>query len=200
ALPSGTIRLAGSVRYDTKDKRPLMQAALMQGEISSNSLAVNSAAFRGDVRDLRARFRLADGNFEAKDLHAVLLGGTLNGNLKLDDITGRSRGVLRASLKGISLAQVKAVSTSPSLRNADVSGGINADAAATWEGSMQNLVARANANINAALGAAAASKNGQRPVPLNGILHATYQGRSGEITLAQSYVRTQQTSINLNGT
>ncbi|MBV9610442.1 MAG: hypothetical protein JO187_12855, partial [Acidobacteria bacterium] len=199
SVPSGTIRLAGSVQYDTADKRPMMQAVAMQGELSSPALAVNTPSFRGDVRDIRAQFRLANGNFDAQNLHAVLLGGTLNGNASIDDVAGRSRGQLRASLTGVSLADVKAVSSSASVRNADVSGRVNGDVNATWEASMQNLVARANANINAAVGTAAAKANGPRPVPLNGVIHATYESRTGEITLAQSYIRTPHTSIDLNG-
>jgi len=200
AVPTGTVRLAGSVQYDTHDKRPLLQGVVMQGKLSSNALAVNTPSFRDEIRDLRANFRLTNGNFEAQNLHAVLLGGTLNGTARIDDLAGRARGQVRASLSGVSLADVKAVSASASARNADVSGRVNANVDASWEGSMQNLVARANAKIDAALGAASARTNGANPVPLNGVVHATYVGRSGEITLAQSYIRTPKTSIDLNGT
>ena len=200
SVPSGTIRLAGSVYYDTHDKRPLLASVRMQGEISSSALAVNTTSFRGDVRDVRAQFNLANGNFEARNLHAVALGGTLNGNAKVDDLTGRPRGLLRASLNGVSLSDVKSISTSASVRSADVSGRINTDINATWESSMENLVARANATISASLGAASAKANGVNPVPLNGAIHATYLGRSGEITLAKSYIHAPNTSITMDGT
>src|SRR5581483_3432034 len=200
SIPSGTIRLVGSVQYDTHDKRSLMQGVAMQGELSSNALEVNTASFHGDVRDLRAQFRLDNGNFDAQNLHAIVLGGTLNGDARIADLTGRSRGHLRATLSGVSLNEVKNVSTSASVKNADITGRVNADVDATWEGSMQNLVARANATMNASLGTAAAKTSGMNPVPLNGVVHATYQGRSGETTLAQSSVHAPHASIDLNGT
>ena len=58
------------------------------------------------------------------------------------------------------------------------------------------LVARTDANINARL----ASTTGGAAVPLTGSIHARYAAAAKQITLADSYVRTPQTSLTLNGT
>ena len=54
------------------------------------------------------------------------------------------------------------------------------------------VVAHSDAKINASLGQGPAT-------PLNGVIHADYAGAHKELALTNSYIRTPQTSINLNG-
>jgi translocation and assembly module TamB len=68
---------------------------------------------------------------------------------------------------------------------------------------MDNLLAKANATIAANIGPAKSNptKNGAATsVPLNGTLHAAYSAPKKQITLADSFVRTRQTTLNLSGT
>ena len=78
------------------------------------------------------------------------------------------------------------------MRQAHLSGRVDADATAHWAKTLDNLVAHSDATIKASLG------QGQ-PTPLNGIIHADYAAAHKQLALTNSYIRTPQTSINLNG-
>src|SRR6185437_16243147 len=79
-----------------------------------------------------------------------------------------------------------------SMRQAHLSGRVDADANAHWAKTLDNLVAHSDATIEASLGQGPAT-------PLNGVIHADYAGAHKQLALTNSYIRTPQTSINLNG-
>jgi translocation and assembly module TamB len=192
-LPAGTVSLNGSVNYQSDPKRSALETVSLSGQVSSRGLMLNTPSFRGSVQDVGAQYKLAGGNAEVRDIHARLLGGRLDGKLTIRDLSGASRARLQASLKDISIADVKTASRNRSLEHADITGKINADADATWAKTLANLVAHSNATIQAALGPKSS------PLPLNGAIHADYAAAGKQITLNQSYIRTPQTSITLNG-
>jgi translocation and assembly module TamB len=192
-LPTGTVRLNGALTYQADPNRPPLETVSLSGQVSSLSLAVNTPSFRGAVQDLGAQYKLAGGNAEVRDIHARLLGGSLNGNLTIRDLSGASQAKLQASLKDVSIDAIKSASRNRSLEQADLHGKISADAKATWAKTLDNLVAHSDATIQASLGPKASS------TPLNGAIHASYEAANKTVAVNQSYVRTPQTSVTLNG-
>ena len=105
-----------------------------------------------------------------------------------------------------------AASTGP----VSIAGTLNATATATWGKTFDDLTAHTDATINAGVGshqpsklvAAQASSSPATSgapatatsVPVEGVLHATYTGKTQQLALDRSYFRTPQTSLNLNGT
>ena len=77
-----------------------------------------------------------------------------------------------------------------------VRGSMNATADATFDKTMQNLLARADATVQAN----AQPAQGGTITPINGAIHTRYSGRSGQLSFDQSDLRTPQSSISLNGT
>ena len=61
---------------------------------------------------------------------------------------------------------------------------------------MQDLLARADANSSSQCPAGP----GRHGNSVNGVIHARYAGKSGQLSFDQSYVKTSQTSVTLNGT
>ena len=120
------------------------------------------------------------------------MGGTLSGKLTIKDVAGASIAQLQASLKGLSLDQIQAATHNASMRQAHLSGRVDADTKANWAKTLDNLVAHSDAKINASLGQGQAT-------PLNGVIHADYAAAHKQLALTNSYIRTPQTSINLNG-
>lgn len=192
-LPTGTVLLNGSLTYQADPNRPILETVSLTGEVSSRSLVVNTSSFRGAVQDLGAQYKLAGGNAEVRGIHARLLGGRLNGKLTIHDLSGASQAKLQASVKDVSIDAIKYASRNRSLDHADVSGRISADANATWAKTLNNLVVHSDATIQAALGPKSSS------TPLNGVIHADYTATNKTVALNQSYLRTPQTSITLNG-
>src|SRR5262249_15513475 len=59
----------------------------------------------------------------------------------------------------------------------------------------KNIQAHSDVSLQAALIGAAA-----RPVPVDGMVHMSYEGNSGVTTLSDTFVRTPETRVEMNGT
>ncbi len=203
SVPAGVIRLTGSMNYETEPNRPMLDTVVLNGDLSSHALQVETPTFRGAITNIAARYTLANGNVEIRDLHANLLGGTLNGTLRMRNVVWASQSTLRASLRGVSLASLKSMMSSPALRRVALTGTVNADADATWGKTMDNLVARIDSTLQARVAAntPGVTTTGATPtLPLTGAIHAQYAAANKQITLNRSFVRLPQTSLVLNGT
>ncbi|HET9742316.1 MAG TPA: translocation/assembly module TamB domain-containing protein [Terriglobales bacterium] len=197
SLPVGVLHARGSLSYQSEPNTPMIALVNLNGDLNSNSLEVITPSLHTTIRDLGARYTVAHGNLDVTDMHAALLGGELTGTLTMRDLTGASQSHLKATLRGVSVADVKSVMNSPALKKVALTGTMNADADATWGRTFANMLAKANARLHAAV---APSAGNAAPVPLDGVIHAGYSQRTKEITLANSYLRLPQTSLNLNGT
>ncbi|HLK09387.1 MAG TPA: translocation/assembly module TamB domain-containing protein [Candidatus Angelobacter sp.] len=192
SLPGGTVKLAGQLKYQADPNKPMLETVSVDGNVSSAGLNVNTPSLQTEVRDLYAKYQLSGGNAEVNDIRARVLGGTLSGKLTIKDVAGASIAQLQASLKGLSLDQAQTATHNTSMRQAHLSGSVDADADAHWAKTLDNLVAHSDATIKASLGQGPAT-------PVNGVIHADYAAAHKELALANSYIRTPQTSIDLNG-
>lgn len=194
-VPGGAVQLTGSLNYESDPNRPMLQTVTLDGHVASRELTVKTPSFHALVQDLGAHYKLANGSAEVENIHAQLLGGRLEGKLVIHDLGGGSLGRLQASLEHISLKDVAAASgQQSSLKQARITGSLNAIAVATWAKTLNNLIAHTDATMQGAMG------NGASPVSLNGVLHADYRNASQQIALHQSYIKAPQTSITLDGT
>ena len=117
SIPSGTIRTHGTLQYTPVPGESALQSAKVVGEISSPSLSVRSTSFHGSIRDLSARYTLANGNADLRNMSAKLLGGELTGSVTMKDLAGATHSHLQADLHGVSLADLRPMLNSTSLKN-----------------------------------------------------------------------------------
>ena len=194
SLPTGVIHLDGSLNYQSDPNRPMLETVSLNGRMDSRELNVKTPSIHARIQELGARYKLEGGSAEVQDLHAQLLGGRLDAKLAIRDLTGASRGRLQASLKNISLRDAAAASgNQASLEQASISGKVNATADASWAKTLDNLMAHADATVQGLLGKNSSS------VPLNGVIHADYANATKQVALNDSYIKTPQTSLTLNG-
>lgn len=192
SLPGGTVKLTGEMKYQADPKRPMLETVSVAGNVSSAGLDVKTPSLQTEVRDLYARYQLSGGNAEVNEIRAHVMGGTLSGKLTIKDVAGASVAQLQASLKDLSLEQAQTATHNTSMRQAHLSGRVDADATAHWAKTLDNLIAHSDATIKASLGQGPAT-------PLNGVIHADYASAHKQLALTNSYIRTPQTNINLNG-
>ncbi len=199
SVPEGVMVVNGTADYINVSGRPPLDTTSLQGSIRSRLLQVRTASLRTDIRDIDGEYTLANGNAELRGVSAQLLGGMFRANASVRDVTGNQQGHVVATLRGISLADLKTIANSGSLKPVAISGQVNANADAVWSGSVKNVVLRADAMANANV-APAKSRANAGAVPLNAELHARYNGRTQEVALNKSYVQMPQTSLTLDGT
>jgi translocation and assembly module TamB len=192
SLPGGIVKLTGQLKYQADPNRPMLETVSVDGNVSSSGLNVKTPSLQTEVRDLYARYQLSGGNAEVNDIRARVMGGTLSGKLTIKDVVGASIAQLQASVKGLSLDEAQTATHNTSMRQAHLSGKVDADANAHWAKNLDNLVAHSDATIKASLG------QGQATL-LNGVIHADYAAAHKQLALTNSYIRTPQTNISLNG-
>lgn len=203
SVPAGVVRTSGSVDYRYDAGAALLDTLAVKGQMASRQLNLQTAAYRVRLNDIGAHYSLANGNAAVENFHANLLGGELAGTLKIRDITGASQSTLSASLKRISLADLKRMApASPSTRSLGLGGVLNATANASWAKTLNNLVAHTDAMFHATV--SRAPVRGALPatatiLPVEGMVHGTYTAATKQIALAQSFLRMPQTKLTLNG-
>ena len=201
SIPAGTILTSGSVEYRYDPKASLLETAVVDGNLSSRQLDVKTSTARARLSNVAAQYSLTNGNLAVKDFHARLLGGNLAGNLTMRNIAGNSQSKIDASLRGISLADLKRLApASAATRDLRLGGVLNATANASWSRSFDDLVAHADATIQASVSRTEGPEALPAPIPVNGVIHGTYTAAAKQVTLAQSYLRMPATTLTLNGT
>src|ERR1051326_2313655 len=107
SLPVGEVSLNGAVRYTNAANRPFMDTLRVDGRLGGERLTLRTAAAAAEVRAVQAHYRLENGNLEANNIEADLLGGHLTGNLSMRNLAGNSQSRLVASIHSASLNALK---------------------------------------------------------------------------------------------
>ncbi len=197
AIPTGQLTLAGSLRYQYEANAPMLRTVVLDGLLNSRELAVNSPDLRTVIRNVRGQFRLAKGNLDARGLAADLLDGHLTAAATMQHLDTNPVSKLHASMQAISLGAAKAALKTANLHQIPITGHISGTADASWAGSIQNIKARSDIGIKAGIASASA---GSAPIPLDGAFHVSYDGRANMATLTNTFARTPQTRVDINGT
>ncbi len=206
SVPAGVVRASGTAQYESVPNGPALQTLVLHGDLASRQLLVKTSSLAVAITNLAAHYSLANGNATLHDFRANVLGGEITAQGTMKDISGNSRSEATATIRGVSLAQARALAgPSASTGNVALTGELNADAKATWGKTFDDLIAKADATIRGQANEknASAQVNAATPpgaIPLDSAIHATYTGENQQLTLAQSYIRTPQTNLTMNGT
>ncbi len=200
SVPTGLIRTSGTVQYHAVANRPLLDAVLASGTLSSQQLDLQTPTMRGSISDIAADYSLANGDANIRSMRARLLGGELNASAKMMAISGDSHTAVNVTLRNVSLASAQGSVRSASLpKNVAVTGGLNAQLTAAWGKTTDDLVAHADARVDGKLAGTPAGRGAPTILPLNSVIHGIYTATNRQLALNQSYLHTPQTSLTLDG-
>ncbi|HVZ19212.1 MAG TPA: translocation/assembly module TamB domain-containing protein, partial [Terriglobales bacterium] len=213
-IPTGTINLDGKVNYAPQPGVPALQGVNLQGTLHSNELLVRAPQFSGPIRNLNANYSVDNGNFLVPSLTAQLLGGQLKGALTVHDVTGTQESKLNAALNNVNLGALKSLVKSPAMNNVGVAGKADAYVQATWAKSFTNLDVNLKADLNSTVTPTPAAPTtatprvtnittaqpaATQPIPAIGHIQAHYSGKSKQLSVTNSYIRTPQMTMTANG-
>jgi translocation and assembly module TamB len=197
ASTAGDLVLAGSIHYAGKDNQPFLKSVSVDGSLNSNALILASTNGRIDLRALRGKYQLKNGDLKARDVAVNLFGGQLAAELDMRNLDSTPASNVRASLRGISIDAARAALNIASLKHLPLTGTIDGTSQAAWTGSVSNVRAQSDLTISAALQQASAAAGPS--IPLNGVIHAKYDGRRSTLALNQTAIRTRASSLVANG-
>lgn len=208
AVPQGMIHLRGSANYQDVANQPALQTVTVSGDLTSPRLVVKTSSMETAIANLAAHYSVAHGDARLIDLRAGLLGGEVTAQGTMTQLGGTNpHSEFTASLRRISLAAADRLAAKNGAAPVAISGELNADARAAWGKNVADVVAKVDASIhgNAAPKpqgpqVAQASATAPQTVPIDSEIHATYTGSNKQIALTNSYLRTTETSLTMNGT
>jgi translocation and assembly module TamB len=211
-MPTGQVHASGSLHYQQMANRTLLDMLVLNGDLNSRQLDVRSPSLRTQVTNLTAHYSLQNGNANLKDFSLNLLGGKLTGAGTMSNVAGDSHSKVNATLRGVSLAELKRLAgTSASINNIGVTGSLNAELAAAWGKNLKDIVAHADVAINGNVQGRVQSTSGATMVktnnsaaasvgiPIEGSIHGSYTATNKQIALSKSYLRTPQTNLTMDG-
>jgi translocation and assembly module TamB len=198
AALSGAISLSGTLHYRNLPHQPILRDVSLDGQLSGNALLVSAPQGKAELRKLFARYELADGNLQARDVSVELLNGKVTGNASLQHLDRTPAAKVHAALEGISIAAAKAALKAPGSQTLPLTGSMIGSVDASWAGAVAKVRAQSDVAIRGAIGNRTTS--GVPEVPLNGAIHINYDGSKSLITIQPSVIRTPSTSIAAQGT
>ncbi|HTU40292.1 MAG TPA: translocation/assembly module TamB domain-containing protein [Candidatus Aquilonibacter sp.] len=198
--PAGDLSLAGRVHYHGIADESLLRNLHVDGEVASESLSATSAGQKILVSKLRGSFQLQNGALQANAIRFNTLGGWVNADINIRDLADAGSGQAHAALHNISLQGVQRTLRAETKQVA-VTGNVNGTAVALWSGSIRNVRIRSDLDVSAE--AKNRTGSGANPsasqIPVNGMIHATYDGASNAVVLNRSMLRIPSATLTAEG-
>jgi translocation and assembly module TamB len=198
--PAGTLSLIGQIHYRNIPNQPMLQSIAVDGQIASQALFATAGGGRVSAGKLRGSYQLSQGALRVKNVEFDSLGGRVNANLNIQNLGATPSGDGRASLHGISL-QAMQQTFRQGVEHVAVSGSLNGTADASWMGSISDVRLRSELTVSAAAKSTSlspASPTASR-IPVDGVIHATYDGAHSSLTLRQSTIHMPSATLTADG-
>jgi translocation and assembly module TamB len=200
ATPTGNVSLEGNVHYRNSANQSLLQNISLDGQLASEALTVVSAQGHLEVRKLQGHYQLARGTLQADEVTAELLGGRLNGSASIEHLDSMPSTNITALIHGISLRAAQQSIHNPQAAQVAVLGNVDGSVSASWTGNIQNIRAHSDLTLRAPKTASQANAPaGTTAIPLDGEIHAVYDGSRNVLTLRQTALTTSSTSLTAQG-
>ena len=198
AAPDGDISLTGQLHYQAFGNQPLLRNISIKGKVASDALSAVASGNRLELRRLQGTYQLANGNLELQNLTVDSLGGRIIANAGIQHLDTTQNSHVQAVLHNISLAALQRALRTQGLNGATVSGSVGGKVEVAWQGSS---LANLRAHTDLAVQALANSKsNSASNVPVNGAIHAAYDGARQTISLRDTTLRIPSATLTAQGT
>ena len=196
--PAGDLSLTGKVHYQAVGTQPLLRNISINGQLASEVLSAAASGNRVELRRLQGTYQLAGGNLEIRNLAVDSLGGRITANAQMRHLDTTPDSQIQAALHNISLKEVQRALRTQGVNGATLSGTLGGKAEASWKGSIANLRAHSDLTVQAL--ASSTSNPAESRVPVNGAIHASYDGARQIISLRDTTLRIPSATLTAQGT
>ncbi len=193
-IPAGDLSLSGNINYQSDPNQTALRNLSVNGEIKSASLSAVSANGHINLRNVQGRYQLANGELQAKGVEAELFNGRISANIDVQNLDATPSSRVQAALHAISLRAAQQAFGQGSLGRNTVTGTLEGTADASWSGSINNLRGHTDLTLRAA-----GSPRGGADIPVDGAIHAAYDGPQNTITFHQTSIRIPSTTVTADG-
>ena len=196
ARPAGDVRLTGKLGYRNQANRSLLRSVALNGQVVSDALSAASSGRHIELRKVHGQYQLANGSFRANGIVADLLGGQINTDIEMRNLDTTPTSHVQAAVRNISLQAAQRMAQQPELNRVTVTSALSGTTTASWTGSISNVRAHSDLALRAANNATSPSA---REIPVNGAIHADYDGRNSTLVLHQTALRIPSATVTAEG-
>jgi translocation and assembly module TamB len=165
--------------------------------MASEVLSAMVSNGRLEIRSVRGQYQLANGSLHARGVEAETLGGRVSASLDMEHLDATPTSRLRAVIRGVSLSSAQRTFRRPELKPVAIEGSLDGTTEASWTGSMSNIHARVDAVLRSS--GKNAANSSAKDIPVDGAVHAIYDGPKSTLTLHQTTLRIPATSVTAEG-
>ena len=198
AAPAGDVTLRGKVHYQAVEGQSLLRNVSVDGELASEALSAIVSGSRVELQRLQGTYQLANGNLEINNVALESLGGRITAHAEIRNLEESPEARIQAALHGISLGAVQHALRTQQVKGAVLSGTVGGTVEAFWNGSASNLHAHSDLSIQALTSSKSNPAEGR--VPVNGTIHASYDGARQTVELRDTTLRIPSATLTVQGT
>lgn len=207
-VPAGVLRASGTATYHRDPAKSALSTITLDGKASSRVLVFAAQRSVVPVRRVSAEFSVAEGAVRLRSFQASVLGGNIAAE-GVETLTGaHPGGSMQAEIRAVELEDADDLLPSRSLRPIRVTGTINGTAIAWWGATLSDIVAKVDTTISGEISrkildtrsTSDASNASANSIPVSGRIEGTYVRRDNSVKLTNTFLRTPETSLALNGT
>ncbi len=195
AEPAGDVSLTGKLHYQAVGNQPTLRNLAVNGLVASELLTASGSHV--ELRKLQGTYQLAGGNLQVSDLTVDALGGRVAANAEMKHLDGTPEGRVQASLRNISLRALQQMAGQKQMQGVSLAGTIHGNVGASWSGEISKLNAHSDLFVQAL--AKSRSVSTGEEIPVDGAIHATYDGAHETLALRETTLRTPAAALTAQG-
>ena len=188
---------ARKLHYQTAQNQPSIRNVAIDGQVESNLLTAVASGRRFELRRMQGAYRLGGGTLQLTNFSVETLGGRMNALAEMKHLEAAPQARVQASLAHISLKALQSALGAKQIKPASISGTLTGKIDASWKGSASNLRAHSDLFVQAL--ASSRSNPSEREVPVNGALHADYDGSRQTIQVRDTAFRIPTATVTAQG-
>lgn len=193
---AGDVSFKGEVHYQAQSGGSFLRDVSLNGKAESESLVASSTSGRVELRKLHGEYRLSNATLSVSGTEADLLGGRVGVDAELRNLDRTPSGRVRTTLRGISLRAAQQAIRRPQSNQLAITGLVDGTADAAWNGNISNVRVQSDLTLHAAN---AHTPSSSAEVPVEGAIHATYDGAANSVTLRQTTLHIPAATVNADG-
>lgn len=195
--PAGDISLAGKLHYQTQQSQPMFRNVAIDGQVESNLLTAVASGRRLELRRIQGTYRLGSGTLQLTNFSVDTLGGRMTAKAEMKNLDTTPESRVQVSLANISLKALQGALGAQQIKTASISGTLRGRADASWKGDISGLRVHSDLFVEAL--ASSRSNPSANEVPVNGALHADYDGPRQTIQVRDTTFRIPTATMTAQG-
>ncbi len=197
--PAGDVTLVGKISIPKLNAPSLLRTVTTDGVLLSDALSAVVTKERIEVRRLHGNYHLANASLRTNGIGLEALGGTIRADAEVQHLDATPSTQMRTTFRNISLHAAQQILGRPELKQVSLLSTVDGTSDLSWTGNINNLRATSDLSLRTSAEDIKAGAQSSRKVPIDGVVHVTYDGAKGTIGLHDTVLNLPATRITAQG-